>query len=366
MIKLLRKILFLVTFMPSSAFGFNWAQEIIQAPRAWLRTTAAEHSKPKFNRRTSSLSSKTPKPIVVAVIDTGVDINHPDLKSNIWKNPNEIPANHIDDDHNGFVDDVYGWNFASNNNSVADNHGHGTHIAGIIAANGRSRPDVKGVAPNAEIMVIKYYDPFSTGADNLKASVDAIYYAIRMKADIINYSGGGIEKSSEEENALRLAERSGILVVAAAGNERSNSDVKGFYPASYGLKNILSVTAHDEHSDVLPFSNYGSHSVQIAAPGKNILSTLPNNKFGEMTGTSQATAFVSGACALLMEQHKDFQRPEQVIYHLAATGSFERTLFGKTIFKTRLNILRALSMSESDSKLPQKLDVIAKDNSENL
>ena len=347
MILLIRKVLFLICFTPGIANAFNWAQEIIQAPRAWLKTQ--QH-----------------KQVVVAVIDTGVDINHPDLKNNIWKNPNEIPANQIDDDHNGFVDDVSGWNFASNNNSVVDYHGHGTHIAGIIAANGRSRPDVKGIAPNAKIMAIKYYDPRSTGADNIQASVNAIYYAIQMHADIINYSGGGLEKNQEEEKALRLAEKRGILVVAAAGNERSNSDVKGFYPASYGFENIISVTAHDQNLNVLPFSNYGSRTVQIAAPGKNILSTLPGAGFGEMTGTSQATAYVSGACALLMSQFPELKRPQQVIRRLTMTGSYDRALIGKTVFRTRLNILRALSMFESDPKLPQKFDIIAKDNSENL
>ena len=248
--------------------------------------------------------SKGSRKVVVAVIDTGIDEDHEDLKNNIWTNPGETgldakgrdkATNGIDDDDNGFVDDVHGWNFVSNNNSLVDNHGHGTHIAGIIGAEADNKKGIIGIAPEVSLMILKYYDPNVNGTDNLKNTIRAMQYAVKMGAHIINYSGGGTEFSHEEQDAVMSAEKKGILFVAAAGNEKSNSDQFHYYPADYKLKNIISVTAIDPTTEVLPSSNYGVETVDIAAPGYNILSCLPKNSYGLMTGTSQATAFVTGA-----------------------------------------------------------------------
>lgn len=299
--------------------------------------------------------SQGSKKIKVAIIDTGIDVKHEDLKDNLWLNSGETgfdeqgrdkATNGIDDDGNGFVDDVYGWNFVRNNNDLSDNHGHGTHIAGIVGAVGGNGKGISGVSPEVSLMVLKYYDPKGFGEDNLKNTIKAIHYAIDNGAHIINYSGGGLEYSAEEKAAIEKARKRGILFIAAAGNERSNSDIKKYYPADYNLDNIVSVTAIDDKTRVLPSSNYGILTVDIAAPGNNIYSTLPDNKYGMMTGTSQATAYVSGVAALVLAHHKDY-KPIQVAKYLKNTGDIMDSLKGKTKHTRRLNSYRALSILDS-------------------
>lgn len=287
------------------------------------------------------------KDVVIAVIDTGVDTLHPTLKENLWRNPGETgvdaqgrdkSTNGIDDDGNGYIDDVNGWNFAGDNKDLKDVHGHGTHVAGII----------QSITPKSSIMVLKYYDPNADGAANLANSTKAIEYAIKMKAKIINYSGGGTTKYPDEEAAIRKAQAQGILFVAAAGNEKSNSDIFGFYPADYGFSNIISVTAIDENRRILPSSNFGKNSVDIAAPGHNIVSTLPGGTFGTMTGTSQATAFVTGTAALLMAENPELKDPEKLIQRMTSSGNDNVFLAGKTKHQTTLNTYRALTMKDTN------------------
>ncbi len=323
----------------------KWGLEKTSARKAWDVTTGS-------------------KDIIVAVIDTGADIHHPDLMQNIWVNPGEAgiiasdacqknnaakgcdrATNGIDDDGNGYIDDVHGWDFVHNEGQLIDNHGHGSHIAGIIAANGKSGKGVSGVAPNVSLMILKYYDPKAPSTNNLKNTVQAIRYAIKMKAKIINYSGGGTDYSAEEFAAVKDAEKAGILFVAAAGNERSNSDEVGkhYYPADYDLTNIISVTAvNKEDTKVLPSSNYGVRTVDLAAPGENIFSTLPNNSYGLMTGTSQATAFVTGVAALVMSLNRDFTAAD-VKKYILKTGDEYPTLLSKTGTAKLLNSYRALT-----------------------
>lgn len=292
--------------------------------------------------------------ITVAVIDTGADVSHPGLRGDIWKNPGESgldalgrdkATNGVDDDGNGFIDDFQGWNFSSNTNDVRDNNGHGTHIAGII---GGSNGTFSSAASDVNLMILKYYDPFSNGLNNLEASIRAIDYAIQMKADIINYSAGGIQRSVAEEAAVRRAQKAGILFIAAAGNEKSNSDYVKYFPANYGLSNILSVTAIDSDHKVLPSSNYGVNSVDLAAPGKNILSTLPGGLYGTMTGTSQATAAVSATAARVMAKNP-FLSMAQIAQILIKTGAPEKNLWGKTKYQVMLDSARALSMQDQNT-----------------
>ncbi|NUN04817.1 MAG: S8 family serine peptidase [Bdellovibrio sp.] len=296
--------------------------------------------------------TKGSRDIVVAVIDTGIEVKHEDLSGNLWKNPGETgkdaqgrdkASNGIDDDGNGFVDDVYGWNFVSNNNKLDDNHGHGTHIAGIIGAEAGNGKGITGIAPEVSLMILKYYDPKVAGTDNLKNTVAAIRYAVKMGANIINYSGGGTEYSKEEYEAISEAQKKDILFVAAAGNERSNSDQHHYYPADYKLSNIISVTAIDPSTQVLASSNYGVETVDIAAPGQNILSCLPGGSYGYMTGTSQATAFVSGAAALVMA-HKQSFKAEDVKKYILATGDAQTQLASKTRTSRQLNLYKALTV----------------------
>ena len=299
--------------------------------------------------------------IKVCVIDTGIDVNHPDLANNLWINPGESCLNQktgrheiceksrdgIDSDGNGFIDDVYGWNFVSNNNDLRDNHGHGTHISGIIGAEGGNGIGISGISPRVSIITAKYYDPQSPPQNNLANTIRAIRYCAQAGAHIINYSGGGTEPSDLERNAIadaRDAQGRPILFIAAAGNERSNSDVRKYYPAGYGLPNIISVTAINREKKVLDSSNYGVNSVDLAAPGHNLYSTLPGGRYGTMTGTSQATAVVTGAAALIKSRHRDYAASE-VIAAITETGDYDPTrLAGRTRSLKRLNIYRALSI----------------------
>lgn len=316
----------------SQAWGLNKAD----AARAW---TVSQGS----------------KDIIVAVIDTGIDVNHEDLKANLWTNPGETgldskgkdkSTNGIDDDGNGFVDDVYGWNFVSNSKDLTDNHGHGTHIAGIIGAEAGNGKGIAGISPKVSLMILKYYDPKVPTSDNLNNTVNSIKYAIAKGANIINYSGGGTEFSATEKAAIEDARKQGILFVSAAGNERSNSDHFKYFPADYGLSNIISVTAIDPSTEVLASSNYGTETVDIAAPGQNILSTLPKNSYGYMTGTSQATAFVTGAAVLVMAA-KGIKNPEEVKKYILSTGDTNRSLIAKTRTSRKLNLYKALTILDT-------------------
>lgn len=290
--------------------------------------------------------------IVVAVIDTGADIHHEDLDTNIWTNPGESgldkkghdkATNQIDDDGNGFIDDVHGWNFVSNNGLLTDNHGHGTHICGIIGAKAGNGKGISGISPEVSLMILKYYDPKVAGTDNLKNTIAAIHYAVKMGAKVINYSGGGTEYSQDEKDAITEALKKDILFVAAAGNERSNSDKFKYYPADYGLSNVISVTAIDPSTEVLSSSNYGTETVDIAAPGQNILSTLPGNTYGYMTGTSQATAFVTGAAVLVMAKRGSY-KADDIKKYILSTGDAIEGLSTKTRTSRRLNLYKALTI----------------------
>ena len=274
--------------------------------------------------------------VVVAIIDTGIDKNHPEINSNLWKNASETGAyidqktgkikykenDGLDNDHNGFADDVYGWDFTKDTcknklceagTEPVDEHGHGTHVAGIIGAQGNNGQGISGMSPQVSLMILKYYDTHASGADNLKNSIRALKYAVDHGAHIINYSGGGPQFVKEEFEILKQAEAKGILIVAAAGNEGEDIEKQHYYPASYDLNNILSVASINQKDELSPSSNYGK-KVDVAAPGENIYSTLPLNKgkYGSMTGTSQATAFVTGIAALVLAQNKEW------IGHVAA------------------------------------------------
>jgi thermitase len=336
-----------VVMMNDPAIAQNWGIQKVNAQKAWTLTKGSKH-------------------IVVAVIDTGCDIYHEDLKANIWTNPGETGKdsrgrdkanNGLDDDANGFVDDVHGWNFVSGNGDLTDNHGHGTHIAGIIGAEAGNGKGIAGISPDVSIMCLKYFDPKVPSTDNLKNTVNGIRYALLMKANIINYSGGGTEYSQDEHDAIEGARKAGVLFVAAAGNERSNSDVHKYYPADYGLNNIISVTAIDPTFQVLASSNYGTNTVDIAAPGQNILSLLPNGSYGYMTGTSQATAFVTGAAVLVMAK-KTITDPEEVKKYILSSGDADSKLLSKTATYRKLNLYNAL-VSEDEGISPSGAKVMA-------
>lgn len=282
------------------------------------------------------------KSVVVAVIDTGIDYTHTDLMDSLWVNSMEtgpwtqptgyptscrdLSCNGIDDDHNGYVDDVIGWDYVHKIPTPFDSIGHGTHIAGIIASNGKT--SVKGVCSGVSIMTLKYYDPSSSGSSNLSNLVQAIQYANLNGADIINFSGGGIEPSEIELAILRSSRELGVLLVTAAGNQGRSNDLFGSYPANYPLDNILSVASVDSKNELLPSSNFGA-KVQLAAPGDEILSTFPMGGTGRLTGTSQATAFVTGAAAFLMSQLKSHTSNDYIKIKSWLTRSAKPATFAK-------------------------------------
>lgn len=295
------------------------------------------------------------KNTVIAVIDTGLDQQHPALRDAVWKNSGETgldsqgrrkETNGVDDDKNGYVDDVSGWNFAMNNNDINDQHGHGTHIAGLLAGNSAH---FKGHAVGAKLMILKYYDSSAPISGNLMNSVRAIKYAILMGAHIINYSGGGLEPFGPEKMALQEALRAQIPVVAAAGNESTNADALGFYPASYGLANIVSVAALNSRGRRVPSSNWGPHGVHVAAPGENILSTFPGGRMAEMTGTSQATALVTALLAQIREQSPQ-QNYTEWLRKLKISSQFNKSLLGQIQVPAEISFDRALKMQDSDQE----------------
>ena len=208
--------------------------------------------------------------VVVAVIDSGVDVNHPDLKDNIWTNAGEVPDNDIDDDGNGYVDDVNGWDFLVNDNDPRDAHGHGTHVAGTVAAVGDNNTGIAGVSWRAKIMPLRFLNAWGLGSN--ADAIAAIEYANNMGADIINNSWGG----GGYDLALKSAiDASNAVVMCAAGNSSRNNDGIPHYPSSYSSANIIAVAATNQDDQLAWFSNYGAVSVDVAAPGTNIYSAAP-------------------------------------------------------------------------------------------
>ncbi len=249
---------------------------------------------------------------MVAVIDTGVDLNHPDLAANLWTNSREVPGNGVDDDGNGYVDDVHGVDVIVNSGNPSDDHGHGTHVAGIIAAQANNGIGGVGVAYNVQIMPIKaaQYSGVLASSD----IAEAIYYAVAQGADVINMSFGGYVRSQVEEDALAVAFGQAVLV-AAAGNDGKvnyNPDVCGLgrdmYPAAYNW--VLGVMASAPGGGRAAFSNYDctphdSHEYELMAPGVDVWSTLPREQYAAWDGTSMATPIVSGIAALARTKWSD-------------------------------------------------------------
>ena len=245
---------------------------------------------------------------VVAVIDTGADYSHPDLGLNIWINTAETPDNGVDDDGNGYIDDTRGWDFPADDNDPLDDHGHGTHVSGIIGALGNNGIGVSGVNWLVRIMVLDAMSPDGYLYDS--DIVEATYYAADNGADVINASYGGYAYSQSAYDAIDYARGKGVLFVAAAGNETNNNDLYPMYPASYDLPNIISVAASDQDDQLASFSNYGATTVDVAAPGNHTLSTTPTYfyplGYDTWEGTSMASPHVAGLAALLMDYYRNF------------------------------------------------------------
>ena len=284
--------------------------------------------------------------VIVAVNDTGVDYDHPDLNANMWINPFEIPDNGIDDDGNGYVDDYYGINVITDSGDPMDDNSHGTHCAGIIAAAGNNEIGVVGVCWTAKIMALKFLS--SEGEGFVSDAIECIGYAIDKGVHIINASYGSPSYSQAEKDAVEALEASGIIFVAAAGNDGLNNNTTPFYPSSYDCDNIISVAATDHFDNLCAFSNYGNLSVDVAAPGEQILSAVPtwywgpdSIPYGYASGTSMAAPHVTGLAALIKSYRPTISW--QQIKNFILNGADNRpSLNGKLLTEGRINAYNSL------------------------
>jgi subtilisin family serine protease len=312
-------------------YGELYGMTKIQAPVAWNTTTGSSS-------------------IVVAVIDTGVIYTHEDLAPNMWHNPGEIPGNNLDDDGNGYRDDVYGIDVANHDSDPLDDFDHGTHVAGIIGAAGNNSLGIAGVNWSVSIMAVKLHNV--NGQATSAGAIECFQYVTMMKnrgvnIRVTNNSWGGAPEAAGFDQALKdaidAAGNAGILNVFAAGNSNSNNDLAPFYPASYNSPSILAVASSTEDDSRSSFSNYGSTSVDLAAPGSNILSAIIFQPgYGYKSGTSMASPHAAGAAALIAASN-----PQLSNYSLKATliNSVDALPQWTGVVRSggRLNVARAIS-----------------------
>jgi len=327
-----------------TSYGSQWGLPKIAAPAAWDTTTGSSD-------------------VVIADIDTGVDYNHPDLAANMWHNPNEIAANGVDDDGNGYVDDVYGIDSNAMNGDPFPKHsfadvGHGTHVAGICAAVGNNGSGIAGTMWTGRIMAIQTFS--SDGAAYHDDEIAAIDYVIHEKTHdgvnvvAINASWGSYGSADPSVRAaIQAAGNAGIVFCAAAGNETKNNDSIPHYPSSYPLPCIIAVAASDASDALASFSCYGATSVDLAAPGTGILSTWPSDSYASWDGTSVATPFVTGSVGLCAAQHPAEtanQRVARIVDNVDAVPA----LSGKCVSGGRLNLNKALGAvaPPADDEIP--------------
>jgi subtilisin family serine protease len=296
----------------------GYADADIDAPEAWELCTGSPE-------------------VIVAVIDTGVDYSHSDLAANIWTNSAEIPGNGVDDDHNGYIDDIRGWDFYNRDNNPMDDNGHGTHCAGTIGAVGNNGRGVPGVMWQTRIMPLKFMS--SGGSGYTSDAVAAILYANMMGADVISNSWGGGGSSTLLKNAI---DSSPAVVVCAAGNSAANIDATPFYPASYSSPQIIAVAASSAYDGLSSFSNYGSVSVDVAAPGEYIYSTYRGGSYAYMSGTSMATPHVAGLAGLV-KAYSPGLTSSQIKAALLGNVDIKSSLNGKVLTSGRINAYRTLS-----------------------
>jgi subtilisin family serine protease len=306
-------------------YGALYGMTRISAPSAW-------------NISTGSTS------VTVAVVDTGIDYNHPDLVDNIATNSREVPNNGVDDDGNGYIDDYYGYDFSNNDSNPIDDHYHGTHCAGTVGAKGNNGRGVAGVAWTVKLLPVKVLNSSGSGTS---ASVAAgITYAVRRGAKVVSLSLGSPSYSSTIESAVITARNAGVLVVAAAGNDSQNTDVYPNYPSALTQDNILAVAASTSSDSFAYFSNYGATSVDLAAPGDSILSTYISGQYAYASGTSMATPHVAGMAALLLAVNPNLSY-SSIRSILIGTVDPIPSMAGKLVSGGRANLYKAVLQAQS-------------------
>lgn len=287
--------------------------------------------------------------VTIAIVDTGVNYNHPDLQGNIRVNGGETAGNGIDDDVNGYVDDLFGYDFAALDGDPVDEHGHGTHCAGIVGATGNNATGISGINWSVGILPVRVLDASGSGTN---ADVAAgIRYATTRGASVISLSLGGNDESVTIDDAIAAARSADILVAVAAGNDSDNNDVRPTYPANSMWDNVIAVAATSSSDHLASFSNYGPRTVDIAAPGESILSTWLGSSYEYLDGTSMATPLVAGLAGLMKAVN-----PSLTYYDLKGIlmGTVDQlsSLRGRVLSNGRINALSAVSLASSVGPYP--------------
>ncbi len=296
--------------------------------------------------------TKGSKDIVVAVIDTGIDYNHEDLKANIWKNEAELNGKpDVDDDGNGYVDDIYGYDFKNDDADPMDDHGHGTHCAGTIGAVHDNKIGVAGVMANVKLMALKF---LAEDGGTTEGAIRSVDYARKMGADIMSNSWGGGPYSQALNDAITKANEAGIIFTAAAGNSKNNNDISSYYPAGYEIDNVISVAAGNAQGELATFTSFGRKTVDILAPGRNILSTVLDNKYEVYSGTSMATPHVSGMIGLYLTKHGKTD-PKKIKEQLINSSKYVANFKKKLRAKGHVDTVRFLLNQEGENQ-PERPD----------
>jgi thermitase len=275
----------------------------------------------------------------VAILDTGIDTDHPDLVNNVYKSGDK-PNNGKDDDKNGYVDDTYGYNAINGKGSGEDDNGHGTHVSGIVAGRGNNDVGVSGVCWSSKLLAVKFMN--SKGKGSTSKAIAGIDYAVKQGFKIINCSFGSSSSSSSLHDAVDYAQDHNTLLVVAAGNDSENIDKHPLYPASYGDSNILAVAASTSSDGLADFSNFGSTAVDVAAPGENVYSTYLGGGYRTLSGTSMAAPYAAGVAALLRKQESDATYGN-LRYAIRHKVDKPPALDGKVAYDGRLNAQKALA-----------------------
>jgi len=307
-----------------------WGMPMISAPSAWDITTGSSS-------------------VTVAVVDTGIDYTHPDLVDNIATNPGEVPNNGVDDDNNGFIDDYYGYDFINGDSNPIDDHFHGTHCAGTISAKGDNARGVAGVAWSVKLMPVKVLDAYGSGS--LASVAAGMNYAVKRGVKIMSMSLGTSSYSSTIENAIIAAKNAGVLIVAAAGNSTQDTDIYPNYPSASTQPNVLAVAASNSSDGLAYFSNWGATSVDLAAPGQNILSTYLGGQYAYASGTSMATPHVAGMAAMLLSVNSSLSY-SQIKDILITTVDPNAAMAGKMVSGGRANLYKAVVKAQQGSSTP--------------